>query len=72
MTIYKRLRDFEDAKINKNGDYEIFGLPYYLQEGDYIYCDMCCWKDDHTYIRGTIIKKTKYMVTLRYEYCEVI
>ena len=59
MTVYKNLKDFDGAVVNKNGEYEIWGLPSYIKKGDTIYCDMCYFKDSHTYIRGVVIKRYK-------------
>lgn len=71
MTVYKRLKDFEDAMVNKNGQYEVYGLPQTVKKGDYIYCDMCIFKDAHTYICGRVIKRYAYKTIIEYEYCNL-
>lgn len=71
MTIYKRLQDFEDAMVNKQGQYEISGLPAKIQKGDIIYCDVCSFRDAHTYIKGRVIKRNKYVCILNYEYIDL-
>lgn len=72
MTVYKHLRDFESSYVNNNGEYEIYGLPHYIKKDDVIYCDMCIFKDSHTYIKGVVIKRTKYKTILKYEYVDYL
>lgn len=74
MTIYKRLRDFEDANVNNDGNYEICGLTQRANAkvGDTLYFDMCMFKDKHTYIRGEVVKVKKYVVVVKYEYVDYL
>lgn len=72
MTVYKRLVNFESAYVDTQGNYVIYGLPQYIKKGDTIYCDMCMFKDEHTYIRGTVIKRYKYKAVLNYEYIDYL
>lgn len=72
MTVYKRYVDFEDAVVNKQFEYEIFGLPQNIKKGDTIYCDMCGFKDGHTYICGTVIKRFKYKTVVKYRYIDTL
>lgn len=68
-TIYKRGIDFDYAWVNNNCEYVIYGLSLDIKKGDKIYCDMCIFKDEHTYIYGEVIKRYKHRVILKYDYC---
>ena len=71
MIIYKEGINFVDAYVNKKAEYEIYGLPESVKKGDTIYCDVCCFKDSHTYIKGVVVRRYKHKTVLRYEYIDL-
>ncbi len=69
---YKHLVDFDDTYLNKNNQYEIFGLQKQVKVNDLIYLDLAIWKDSNTYICGRVVKVLKTKIVIDYVYVDLI
>ena len=72
VEVYKHLVDFDGIYLNKNNQYEIFGLQKQVKVNDLIYLDLAIFKDSNTYIYGRVVKVLKTKIVIDYVYADLI
>ena len=72
VKVYKHLVDFDSIYLNKNNQYEIFGLQKQVKVNDLIYLDLAIFKDSNTYIYGKVVKVLKTKIVIDYVYIDLI
>lgn len=66
--ILKMLVDFYDQRTTGDGLLELYFESHNYKKGDTITADLCMFKQDHTYIRGKVLRTYKHKVVMTKEY----
>lgn len=72
VEVYKNLVDFDAVYLNKNHQYEIYGLKKEVSVNDCIYLDLAIWKDSNTFIYGKVVKVLKTKIVINYVYVDLL